>query len=126
MLGSPRNHEGSTVIISLLQTSNLVARLALEAAALLALAYWGLHLDRHTAVRIGAGIAAPLTAAVTWALFASPNTSIAVAEPLKVTIQLMVFAMATGALAHTDKPRLAAAFAALAVANTALLALWGQ
>jgi hypothetical protein len=114
------------VIISLLQTSNLVARLALEAAALLALAYWGLHLDRHTAVQIGAGIAAPLTAAVTWALFASPNTWIAVAEPLKVIIQLMVFALATGALGHADKPRLAAAFAALAVANTALIALWGQ
>jgi hypothetical protein len=37
-----------------------------------------------------------------------------------------VFAVATGALAHTGKPRLAATFAALAVANTALIAIWGQ
>jgi hypothetical protein len=114
------------VFVSFLHNANLIVRLALEAAALLSLSYWGLHLDRHTAVRIGAGIGAPLTAAVVWALFASPNTAIAVAAPLKVVIQLTVFAVATGALAHTGKPRLAATFAALAVANTALIAIWGQ
>jgi hypothetical protein len=114
------------VLISFLHNANLIARLALEAAALLTLSYWGLHLDRHTAVRIGMGIAAPLTAAVVWALYASPNTAIDVAAPLKVAIQLVVFAVAAGALAHTGKPRLAATFAALAVANTALITIWGQ
>ena len=71
-------------------------------------------------------VTAPLTAAVVWALYASPNTAIDVAAPLKVAIQLVVFAVAAGALAHTGKPRLAATFAALAVANTALIAIWGQ
>lgn len=114
------------MFLSFLHTSNLIARLALEVAALLALSYWGLHLDRHVAVRIGAGIAAPLTAAIVWALFASPNTAIAVAEPLKVAVQLVVFTVATGALVTTGKPRLATTFAGLAVANMTLIAIWGQ
>jgi hypothetical protein len=114
------------VIVSFLHNTNLIARLALEAAALLSLSYWGLHLDRHTAVRIGAGIGAPLTAAVVWALFASPNTDIVVAQPVKVAIQLVVFTVAAAALVRTGRPRLAATFASLALANTALIALWGQ
>jgi hypothetical protein len=43
-----------------------------------------------------------------------------------VAIQLVVFTVAAAALVRTGKPRLAATFAGLAMANTALIALWGQ
>lgn len=113
-------------MISLLQTANLAARLAVELAALVALSCWGFHLERRTAVRIAAGIGAPLVAAVIWALFASPNTDIAVHAATKTAVQLLVFAAATGALVRLGRTRLAIAFAVLAGVNAALITIWAQ
>jgi hypothetical protein len=113
-------------MISLLQTINLVTRLAVELAALVALSYWGFHLGRRTVVRIVAGIGAPLIAAVVWGLFASPNTHLTVTGATKATIQMLVFAAATGALVRLARPRLAVAFGSLAAVNAALIALWAQ
>lgn len=113
-------------MISLLQTVNLVARLAVELAALVALSCWGFHLKGGTAVRIVAGIGAPLMAAVVWALFASPNTNLAVSAVTKTTVQLLVFSAVTGALLRLRRPRLAIAFAVLAAVNAALIIVWSQ
>ena len=114
------------MIVSVLQTTNLAGRLALEVGALAALSYWGFHLDRSRPARIVAGIGAPLAAAVVWAMFASPNTDIPVTGPVKASIQLLVFAVATGALLRTGRIRLALLFASTAVVNTALMIVWSQ
>jgi hypothetical protein len=113
-------------MLSVLQTANLAARLAVELCALAAISCWGFHLDRPTAVRIVAGVGAPLTAAVIWAMFASPNTSIPVTGPVKVAIQWLVLGMATAALLRVGQIRLAVVFACVAGANAALIVLWGQ
>ena len=114
------------MILEVLQTTNLAARLALELCALAAMSYWGFHLDRSKTVRIVAGIGAPLAAAVVWAMFASPNTNIPVTDLVKVAIQLLVFGVATGALLRVGRTRLAVMFACVAVANGVLIAIWGQ
>lgn len=114
------------MILSVLQTANLAARLALELCALVAISYWGFHLDRPMALRIVAGIGAPLAAAVIWALFASPNTHVPVAGPVKLAVQLVVFGVATGTLIRVGKTNLAVLFACVAAANATLIALWGQ
>jgi hypothetical protein len=113
-------------MINLLQTVNLVARLAVELAALGSLSCWGFHLARGTAVRIAAGIGAPLIAAVLWALFASPNTHIPVNGATKTAVQLLVFAAAASALVRLGRTHLAIAFAVLAAVNAALMNLWAQ
>lgn len=114
------------VILSVSQTANLAARLVLELCALAALSYWGFHLDRPRMARIVVGIGAPLAAAVAWALFASPNTPIPLTDTVKLAIQLLVFGAATAALIRVGSPRLAVVFASVAIANAALIALWGQ
>jgi hypothetical protein len=114
------------VLLTVLQTANLAVRLAVELCALVAVAYWGFHLERPRTVRIVVGIGAPLALAVVWALFASPNTDIAVAGSVKVAIQLLVLGLATAALVRVGRTRLAVGFAGIAAANAALIALWGQ
>jgi hypothetical protein len=114
------------MMLSVLQTANLAARLAVELCALVAISCWGFHLDRSKTVRIVAGIGAPLTAAVIWAMFASPNTTIPVTGPVKVAIQWLVLGLATAALLRVGQGRLAVMFAGVAGANAALIVLWGQ
>jgi hypothetical protein len=113
-------------MIGLLQTINLVARLTVELAALVALSCWGFHLERSPAMRIVAGVGTPLAATVVWALFASPNTDLTVNGATKMAIQVLVFAAATGALMRLGRTRLAIAFAALAGVNAALMTTWAQ
>lgn len=114
------------MILEVLQNANLAARLALELCALVAISYWGFHLNRSKVVRVVVGIGAPLAAAVIWALFASPHTHIPVAGPVKAAVQLAVFGAATAALIRMRRPRLAVVFACVAAANATLIVLWGQ
>lgn len=63
------------MIPSAVHQVNLALAFLLELAVLVAVGYWGFTLDAHWAVRVLAGIGAPLLLAVLWGLFASPKAT---------------------------------------------------
>src|SRR5437763_16150638 len=103
--------------------ANLGLRFCLEPAALAALGYWGAQAGRGTAAHILFAISAPLAAAVLWGLFVAPKAAIRVSEPVRLAIELLVFAAATAGLAVADQPVLAAVFAVAAFLNSVLVRL---
>jgi hypothetical protein len=111
-------------VLEALQTGNLALRLAVEAAALVALGMWGWHRGGHGWRRLGRSAAAPVAAATLWAVLASPGS--ATPGPVQAVVQVAVLGSATGGLAATGRRGPAAVFAAVAVGNAALMAVWGQ
>ena len=105
--------------------ANLALRLGLELAVLGQLAYWGFTTNTG-AVRLIAGIGAPLLVAVIWGTFVSPNAAVAVTPAVQLGIEAIVFGSAAAALAAAGKPSLAAAVFITAAANGVLLRVWGQ
>jgi hypothetical protein len=112
--------------VELLQNANLALRLAVELAALAALGMWGWQYGRRPWRRIALAIGAPLTAAVVWALLAAPGAVLRAPGPVQAAVQVAVLGAATGALAATGRRATAGAFAAVAVGNAGLMAVWGQ
>ncbi len=112
--------------LAVLQGANLVARFALELSALAALALWGFSLDVPVAIRVLAGLGAPLVAAAVWGLFASPKAAVTVDAPAQQAVQVLLFAVAIAALAQAGRPQLAWAFGTAAAVNAALLVWWQQ
>jgi hypothetical protein len=98
----------------------LVVRFALEIAALVALGYWGFETgDGVLSVVLGVG--APLLAAVAWGTFVSPKASVKLPEPLRLAVELLIFAAATLALADAGRAGLALAFAAVVLLHIVLM-----
>ena len=95
----------------------------LEVAMLAILAWWGIRTGTGKAVTVLLGLGAPLAAAVVWGLFAAPKARIRLPMAGVITIKMLVFASASAALATLGRPRLAIAFAAVAVVNTVIAAL---
>ena len=114
------------MVLSALQGANLAARFALELSALGALAYWGFQLSASPAVRVLAGLGAPLVAAVAWGLFASPRATVQLPAPAQLAVQLAVFASSVAALVAAGRPQMAGALGVAAAVNAALLAWWDQ
>ena len=102
---------------------NLGLRFLLELAALAALGYWGAQAGGSTATQIVLAVAAPLAAAVFWGAFVAPKRAVEVSAPVRIAIELVVFAAATAGLAAAGHGELAVVFAAAAVANGALVRL---
>jgi hypothetical protein len=75
------------------------------------------------AVQVLLAVVAPLAAAVLWGTFVAPKASRHVSEPVRLAIELAIFALATAALFDAGHPRPAVAFAVLAVANGILVRL---
>jgi hypothetical protein len=113
-------------MLQIVLTTNLLLRLAVEFAALAALAYWGFRVFASTSLRTVVSIVAPLTAAVLWATLASPHASIALPGVAKTAVQAVILGSAAAALIHTGKPRLAGTFGAIALVNAVLLVVWDQ
>ena len=88
-------------------------------AALAALAHWGWSAATTTAPRVLLAVAAPLVAAVLWALFAAPQGRVHVAA-LAVLVKVAVFGSGVLALIATGHPRLAAVLAAAALLSSGL------
>ena len=108
------------------QSANLALRFGLELCARGALGYWPLRSVRALLPRVSLAVAAPLLAAVVWGVFVSPKAPVAVPGPLHLGLQLAILGAASAGLYATDHPRLALAFALVALANGALMAAWGQ
>ena len=98
----------------------LAIRFALEIAALVALGYWGFETGDGV-LGVVLGIGAPLVAAVAWGTFVSPKASVKLPKPLRLAVELLIFAAATVALAAAGRDGLAIAFAAVVLAHTVLV-----
>jgi hypothetical protein len=95
----------------------------LEMAALATLAWWGAARGTSTAASVLLGIGAPLAAAVVWGSFAAPKARIRLPMAGVIAVKALVFGSASAALFALGRPRLAASFAAIALANTVLATL---
>jgi hypothetical protein len=98
----------------------------LEIIALGALAYWGFHVGHGMAAKVALGIGAPVLAAVVWGLFAAPRARFKVPLAAVLVVKALVFGAATAALASTGHPVLAAVFAVVVIANTAVATVGRQ
>jgi hypothetical protein len=67
------------------------------------------------------GVGAPLLAAVAWGTFVSPKASVKLPEPLRLAVELLIFAAATLALADAGRAGLALAFAAVVLLHIVLI-----
>jgi hypothetical protein len=105
---------------------NVAGRFLLEIGALGALGYWGFRTGESRLTRIALGVGAPLTAAVVWGAFASPNAPVQLAPPARIALQTAVFGGSAAALADAGHPRWAVGFATAVVVNTVLMIAWGQ
>lgn len=114
------------MVLDVAQTANLVVRLAVEMAALLALGAWGWHRGRRPWSRVGLTAGIPAAAATTWALFAAPGATLSVPGVAQLAVQVLVLGSAAAALVAAGRRRMAAAFVAVAVGNALLMAAWGQ
>jgi hypothetical protein len=104
---------------------NLALRFGLELCLLGALVVWGFSLE-DTWARIAVGVGAPLLAAVVWGVFVSPKAARRLDDPVRLALELVLFAAGTAALAASGHAVLAVAFAVAVVANEALLFVWDQ
>ena len=77
---------------------NLGLRFVLELCMLVALGIWGFSEN------IVLGIAAPLAAAVVWGFWIAPKASRRLRDPLRLVVELLLFAAAGAALAAARPP----------------------
>lgn len=105
---------------------NLVLRFLLELCLLAALGYWGFRSYHGIYVKAIIGLGAPLTAAVLWGFFVAPKASIIVTEPVRLIIELSLFAAAFAALFTTGAHTLAYLFIIVYAANRLFLFIWRQ
>jgi hypothetical protein len=100
---------------------NLAVKFLLELGALAAFGWWGAEV-----AGVGGAIVLPLVAVVLWGMFAAPRAARRLPLRLRAPFELTVFALAALALWAAGSLALAAAFAAIAAVNAALLTVFGQ
>ncbi|SCL13951.1 Protein of unknown function [Micromonospora rhizosphaerae] len=98
----------------------------LEPAMLVAAGWWGFSLDAGLAVRLAAGLGAPLLITVVWGIFCSPKASVPLAAPAKTAIQAACFVTGGLLLALAGRPVPGILLVVLWAANTTLLRLAGD
>jgi hypothetical protein len=99
---------------------NDVLRFLLELGALAALGYWGFTTGSG-ATAWALGLGAPLAAIAFWGLFVAPKARFPTSMTGRVALGLVVFALATAALAAAGATVVAIAFGALAVLNAVVM-----
>ena len=81
----------------------LTARFLCELAMLAALAFWGYVVGDGIWAWL-LGLAAPAVAAVVWGTFVAPRAKVSVPAPVRVAIELVLFAAAAAGLAAAGQP----------------------
>ncbi len=110
----------------MLGSLNLALRFVLEICVLIALGYWGFTTHTETLPKILFGIGVPLIAALIWGVFVAPASNRRLDDPLRLLVEIVIFAAAALALAAADQPTIAIAFAVIAAINMALIRIWQQ
>ena len=106
--------------------ANAVLRFLLELCMLAAFAYWGSRSSGSTAANVAIAIAAPLAAAAVWGVFMAPRSKTRLPERRRIPLEIVLFGLATAALAAADEQGLAIAFGVIATVNTTLVHLLGE
>ncbi|MEK4082545.1 YrdB family protein [Psychrobacillus sp. FSL K6-1415] len=83
---------------------------AMELFALGAFSYWGFHMNKGWFINTVFGIGTPLLVAIFWGIFIAPKATFAVTIPIRILLQIIVFALATTALFVAGKSKLAIIF----------------
>ena len=112
--------------MQVLKNINLALAFVLELCMLAALGYWGFTLDQGLAVRVGAGLGAPILAAVVWGIWMAPRASRRLQEPLHLIAELIIFGLAITALFAARQSQLALIFALVYIINVVLRYAWRQ
>ncbi|HSO53731.1 MAG TPA: YrdB family protein [Actinomycetes bacterium] len=99
--------------------ATLTARFLCELAMLAALAFWGYVVGEGPWAWL-LGVGAPVLAAVVWGTFFAPKARIPVSAPLRVQIELVLYALAAVGLSSAGQP-VAAVVLAVAGLVTSLL-----
>ncbi|MEH1056215.1 YrdB family protein [Micromonospora sp. CPCC 206171] len=97
-----------------------------EMAMLVAAGWWGFTLDAGLAVRLVAGLGAPLLIALVWGVFCSPRARVRGAPAAKYAVQAACFLAAGVLLALAGHPLLAVGLVALWAVDRALLSHSGH
>lgn len=82
-----------------MNAANLALRFLLEISSLVAFSFWGGYAGATPLLGTTLAIATPLAAASLWGAFVSPKARVAVAWPVRITIELVIFGFAIAALA---------------------------
>lgn len=110
----------------LLKTLNLGVRFLLELCVLASLGYWGFTLDKGMLFKWVVGIGAPLIAAIIWGTFIAPKSPYLLDEPMRLVVEILIFASAFLALYSSGHHGLAWALAVVVVINRSLIMIWKQ
>ena len=102
---------------------NLGVRFLLELLMLAALAWAGAGLVSSRWLSVVLAVALPLAASVIWGMWIAPKASRRLHDPLRLVVELVLFGAASAGLAAIGHPLLAVAFAAILLANIAVLRL---
>jgi hypothetical protein len=81
----------------------LTARFLCELAMLAALAFWGYVVGEGVWAWL-LGLAAPVVAAVVWGTFVAPRAKVPVPAPVRMAIELVLYAAAAAGLAVAGQP----------------------
>jgi hypothetical protein len=109
--------------VDVLKNVNLGLRFLLELGALAAVAYWGFTVG-DGALRWILALAAPVAVAVVWWLFVSPKAAVDAPRPVRLAVELAVWAAAGAALWAAVHPALGIAFSLVAVVSGVLNQIW--
>ena len=96
---------------------NLTVRFACEVALVVALVWWGWPL---------LGIALGAAAIAVWAAWIAPKARRRLADPLRLGLELVLFAAATAAFWAVGQHTVAVVFAVLAVGTALLVRRWPE
>ena len=103
-----------------MKAANLTLRFACELAALVAVAWWGWTVSPVL------GIVLPLAVAVVWGAWIAPKARRRLPDPLRLAIELVIFAAATSCFAAVDQSVLAVVFAVAATVTALLVRKWPE
>jgi hypothetical protein len=99
------------------KAANLVLRFACEVAAIVGLVWWGWI---WLGVLLGASFVA------VWGAWIAPRAKRRLPDPMRLVLELVLFAVAAAAYAAAGNTAIAAVFAVCAVVTAALVRIWPE
>ena len=112
--------------MNLIHSVNLAIRFLLELCILVIFGYWGFKTGQTGLTKVLLGIGSPILFAIVWGVLLEPKSASRVHEPWLVWLEIIVFGLATWALARSGRLNLAVAFGAIYLLNKILMLIWRQ
>lgn len=98
----------------------------MELCALAAFSYWGFHLNYGWFLKLLFGIGTPLLVAIFWGAFIAPKANFPVIIPVRIILQLIVFALATASLYFSGNSKLAVIYGVVVMIGMTLMYTGGR